>query len=274
MKIALILAGQPRFYKEVFPTIRKHILDKYDCDVYAHAWWDKNDEVDKLHASAWIDTSRIKIDKDFSSTFIKLYNPTKFLFEPPLFDITDETKDKFVDKLKKMYPMKNGCDNLYRSENMLGAISRFFSIDKVFNLVEWEKNYEWIVFWRYDLRPDIFPDLSKLNKKVLYAYSDYHCTWCNRDEMDWPHNHSFIDTGFILHPEHKHILNIKNFYFNECIRDELVCNNGKWIYKITTPETIWGLNVWFHGVETIILPNNIFSASLIRGMDEYGELAV
>jgi hypothetical protein len=272
MKIALLLSGQPRLYEEVFPHIKKHILDVYDCDVYAHAWWDEAESRDVVHRSPWSQSYKFDVDKQFPIKFNNLYNPKKFQIDKPIFDSTEDSQNIFIESLKKLYPTTNGCDVLYENKDMLGVIHKFISIEKVFNMVDWDENYDWIVFWRYDLRPDVFPDLTILNEEVLYAYTDYWCSWCDRDNRAWPDNHGFIDTGFILHPNCKHALNIKNFYFDECIKNNLLCSEShQWKHR-PIPETVWSLNVWYNKIKTVMLPSKYFSASLIRRIDEYGDL--
>ena len=34
MKIAIIISGLPRCYKEGYEELKKWFLDKYDCDIY------------------------------------------------------------------------------------------------------------------------------------------------------------------------------------------------------------------------------------------------
>jgi hypothetical protein len=274
MKVAFLLSGQPRLYEEVFPTIKQKILDIYDCDVYAHAWWtDDMEKVNNTHLSPWSKQNKhnYKFDKDFPNKFISMYNPVKFLVEPPLFDDTTESKNNFIEMLKSTFPTGNGCEDLYSTESMLGTIHKFFSVDKVYNLVDWNNNYDWIVYWRYDQRPNVFPDLNKLEEKTLYAYTDPWCTFCNRETEPYPYNYNFIDTVFILHPTIKKLLDIKNFYFTECIKNNLMCTSDGWKYQ-AVPETVWALNAWFHNLKSIMLPNNIFCTSLIRKIDEYGNL--
>ena len=41
MKIALTISGQPRRYRNGFKELKRWFLDRYDIDVYLHAWQDK-----------------------------------------------------------------------------------------------------------------------------------------------------------------------------------------------------------------------------------------
>tara|TARA_R100001163_G_C5068190_1_gene208135 strand:+ start:3376 stop:3552 length:177 start_codon:yes stop_codon:yes gene_type:complete len=47
MKIALQFSGQPRFIEDkiCYISIKNNILDKYDCDVFCHFWWDENPDL-------------------------------------------------------------------------------------------------------------------------------------------------------------------------------------------------------------------------------------
>jgi hypothetical protein len=38
MKIAVQLFGHLRTYKKCFPALKKHLLSKYDCDIFIHSF--------------------------------------------------------------------------------------------------------------------------------------------------------------------------------------------------------------------------------------------
>ena len=38
MKIAIQLFGHLRTYKKCLPALKKHLLNKYDCDIFMHTW--------------------------------------------------------------------------------------------------------------------------------------------------------------------------------------------------------------------------------------------
>ena len=46
MKVALLFFGQARFIDSPlsYNSIKEHLLDKYDVDIFAHTWWTENEE--------------------------------------------------------------------------------------------------------------------------------------------------------------------------------------------------------------------------------------
>ena len=40
MKVAVCISGLPRNYEQGFKELKKWFLNKYDCDVYIHTWYD------------------------------------------------------------------------------------------------------------------------------------------------------------------------------------------------------------------------------------------
>ena len=38
MKVAICISGQPRNYEQGFKELKRWFLDRYDIDVYLHAW--------------------------------------------------------------------------------------------------------------------------------------------------------------------------------------------------------------------------------------------
>ena len=46
LKVALLFSGQPRYLDNPYPrsSHKKHIIDRYDTDVFCHTWWDKENE--------------------------------------------------------------------------------------------------------------------------------------------------------------------------------------------------------------------------------------
>lgn len=42
MKVALCLSGQPRMFKSSYQSLKNHILDNYDCDIFIDTWKFKN----------------------------------------------------------------------------------------------------------------------------------------------------------------------------------------------------------------------------------------
>ena len=77
MKVAVCISGQPRNYKKGFLEIKKWFLDKYDCDVYIHTWYDTKSIFetghDYLEKKSFKNASRIlRIEKQNMKTMILL----------------------------------------------------------------------------------------------------------------------------------------------------------------------------------------------------------
>jgi hypothetical protein len=88
MKIALLISGQPRRYREGYQELKKWFLDKYDIDVYLHAW--KDTEFKKYD---FFNESKVQktyeVSEDLYQDLLDWYQPKGYLFEPSIeFDST------------------------------------------------------------------------------------------------------------------------------------------------------------------------------------------
>lgn len=88
MKIALLISGQPRRYREGYQELKKWFLDKYDIDVYLHAW--KDTEFKKYD---FFNESKVQktyeVGDDLYQNLLDWYQPKGYLFEPSIeFDST------------------------------------------------------------------------------------------------------------------------------------------------------------------------------------------
>lgn len=83
MKFALMLYGQPRFIKESFEFGWKKIIDKYNCDVYIHAWFDDTWINKTLPHYVLHKSVSDSITYETLTDIIRLYKPKSFIYEPP-----------------------------------------------------------------------------------------------------------------------------------------------------------------------------------------------
>ena len=85
MKVALLFSGQPRYvYSSAYLTIKSQLLDKYDCDVFVHCWWD-GDTTEKMVASPWSHTPQGFAPNGQELRHIQeLYQPKRFITSPSL----------------------------------------------------------------------------------------------------------------------------------------------------------------------------------------------
>ena len=49
MKVAICISGLPRNYEQGFKELKKWFLNKYDCDVYIHTWYDTTSVFETCH---------------------------------------------------------------------------------------------------------------------------------------------------------------------------------------------------------------------------------
>lgn len=75
MKMAILLSGQPRSINTCYESLKKFYLDKYDCDIFIHTWFD-----DKFPSSIY-------------GEYINLYKPVRFFGEKQIIFDSQGIKD-------------------------------------------------------------------------------------------------------------------------------------------------------------------------------------
>jgi len=136
MKIAICLSGQARNFKQSYNSLKTHLLDKYDCDVYFHAWKTPHFESTNF---GFGNTQYTLTDSDYND-LIQLYNPKKYIIEKPI--VFDASGYK--------------CP-IWR-QPLNNTLSMFYSIYKSIQLVD--EKYDYIVRTRFDI------DYSKFNLEL------------------------------------------------------------------------------------------------------------
>jgi len=159
MKVALGFFGQPRIYQHYHSgRIIERIIDRYQADVYCHAWWSKEET---NYSDAKGNTYSVGTDVDVGLE--QLYSPKKLLIEPSI-QLMDG--DLVLDEVY----MQHGKD--YRRAKQCPSspvyMSGLLSQKRLYALVDWEQ-YDWIIRWRYDADPEAFPDLTKLPCGKMYV---------------------------------------------------------------------------------------------------------
>ena len=162
MKIAIIISGLPRCYKEGYEELKKWFLDKYDCDIYIHTWYDTKTIFKTGH--------NFSLNKDYKFTeedyqnILELYQPKNYTFQKPIpFDVNG-----IISKL---------------GVKLNVSLSSFYSLQHSFNLIkESGIEYDYIIRTRFDLKftdyisPEcvFLKDISLLNPNQLnyFQYSD------------------------------------------------------------------------------------------------------
>lgn len=263
MKLAFLLSGQPRFYKETFPSIQEKILSKYDCDVYAHAWWSRDEVNEPQYLPSWsLKNPPFTLDIDFVDTFKTLYNPKNYLIEKSLIrgSHTEPDFDEFLNTLTDKYPTHNVSK--YIEHEMAAPLHKLISTHRATELIDWNINYDWIVMWRYDAIPINFPNLYEITEQALHSCSDRLSTFA--DHTNLPYSH-FIDVGWILHPSHKEIFNIIQF-FTDFVNGKLyIPIVEERCIRLRSIEAFWALYAHYLNIPVVNHSYEKFGISINRG---------
>jgi hypothetical protein len=136
MKIAICISGQARNFKQSYTSLKTHLLDKYDCDVYFHTWKTTNFESTNF---GFGNNQYLLIDNDYND-LTQLYQPKKYDIEKPiLFDASGYKCPIW------RQPLNN-------------TLSMFYSIYKSIQLIE--ETYDYVIRTRFDI------DYSKFNLEL------------------------------------------------------------------------------------------------------------
>lgn len=160
MKIAVCISGQPRNYEQGYYELKKWFLDRYDCDVYIHAWKDTQSSVKTSHPFAK-SKNYIFTEEDYSK-ILDLYQPINHYFQPPIVFDTHDIRGETLG---------------YKLNDLLSAA---YSRQACYNLLEEsEKEYDLVIRTRFDLQftdyisPEciFLKDLNLLDPNKLNAFS-------------------------------------------------------------------------------------------------------
>lgn len=136
MKIAICISGQARNFKQSYESLKTHLLDKYDCDIYFHTWKSINFESTNFGFGNNIYSLT---DNDYKD-LIQLYKPKNYIIEKPIVFDASEYKCPIWRQ-----PLNN-------------TLSMFHSIYKSIQLIE--ETYDYVIRTRFDL------DYSKFNLEL------------------------------------------------------------------------------------------------------------
>ncbi len=190
MKIALCLYGQPRNLYQGYENIKREILDKYDTDVFLHAWsTDKN-----YITSQWrpIDTEPSNIND-----IIKLYNPVKYIFNSPMIFDCDTSLP--------------GYQNTPHKSNINNILSQFYSRKSVRDLLCLNNKYDFVIMIRYDIIIKKLPNLFEIDKNKLYFAPDH-------PERPYVFNDNIIILSL------NNFINLMNIDIHDCNKNGVILN--------------------------------------------------
>ena len=142
MKIALCLSGQPRSYKKAHEYIKKNLLDKYNVDVFAHAWRPQ--------------LGRMIVFDEISS----LYNPVQFIMDEAL----PETINSDLIVPNASHPA-NFCTSMFYSIHRANDF-------RVREEAKKDRKYDFVVRCRFDLALNKVIDFSSLERGKIYVSKD------------------------------------------------------------------------------------------------------
>ena len=172
MKVALAFYGQPRYVKNphILESYKKFYLDRYDCDVFCHMWWGKNQRYD---VSSWAECNGQMITPDSYNYIVENYKPEIIEDEEPKSFSFDGTTKEYIDKVftGKLHHPKHG--QIWCEKNYSNILSQLYSIQKSSELVnayseESKTNYDFIVMARYDTILLGVPDLEKCDASKMH----------------------------------------------------------------------------------------------------------
>jgi len=106
MSVALILTGHLRCWEQVFPNTKEVILDRYQPDVFIHAWdeqawWDPHSKEGFVANSPKIDVEAVK----------KTYNPVNIVVEN--FESYRADFESHAEKFEKNYHVKRNIISMF-----------------------------------------------------------------------------------------------------------------------------------------------------------------
>lgn len=121
MKVAILIPGQPRSIKSGYETLKKFYLDKYECDIFIHTWFDK-----KFPASIY-------------GEMIELYQPKKIIIEEQIiFDKYGRQDPKWK------YPLQSILSQYY-SVYMVNQLKSLYEESQLFK-------YDFVIRSRSDIK--------------------------------------------------------------------------------------------------------------------------
>lgn len=181
MKVAVCISGLPRSYKPGFVELKKWFLDKYDCDVYIHTWYDTKTVYETGHR--FVDKAYYTFTKEDYNNILELYQPKDYCFQKPIpFDVNEI----------------QGPELGYKLHNILSAA---YSAHSCFELVkESGIEYDIIVRYRFDLyfTDMVMPECQFLTDITQLDLSKVNVFAYDKDEDGHPTRVREIDDIFAV----------------------------------------------------------------------------
>lgn len=157
IKVALCLFGQPRFIESMksIDSHKKHIIDKYNVDVFCHTWI--YNEGEYYDSGDWTQNIKSAATNKSIDLIIEHYNPKFYDFEfKKNLKVDDSDLYKVVDKRN------------FNENNERAVLSHLYSMSKSIDLISDINQYDFIILSRYDNFIYDFPDLYNLDNNRIY----------------------------------------------------------------------------------------------------------
>ena len=158
MKVAVQISGQGKDFKNVYSTLKEHLLDKLgDYDIFIHNW-----DTDKRKVS-WCGDEKIKVSDDNFKEMLDIFKPKKYLRE-----CFDEFYENSYLEQKKDLCVKYGNNIFsYTSQNVIPQLYGWYKCNEIRKQYQNETNIEYDIIFK--IRADIFycdnviDNISQLN---------------------------------------------------------------------------------------------------------------
>lgn len=162
MKVALCLSGQYRSFRRCAESIKKHVIDPLDCDVFFHTWNEGRLDYHKMYQQRQQYAPLSEDDKEYALEILK---PVSHIFEP-------DREFDYAHYENAINSSKRHCAWPYRS-----IMSMFYSIqqaDLLRRKHEEENNfqYDYVIRSRFDLMYKIEIPEEWFDPNTIHTPSD------------------------------------------------------------------------------------------------------
>jgi hypothetical protein len=159
VKIALQFYGHLRTFQDCFPSIKKFILDRYDCDVFIHTWDTLEHNTKTWHQSADKKKSKASVDKKVISHIQQLYKPKKLKIDSQ--DFIDEAGFLGLDGPESGIS-KSGIKYMLYSQLAANELRKEYE-------QEHNISYDYVIVTRPDIKLLDEFDISKYQHEFTFA---------------------------------------------------------------------------------------------------------
>jgi hypothetical protein len=150
MKVAILISGQPRNFRQGYEELKRAYLDRYECDIFLHTWKDTAFTATQFFHDRPV--NQYNLDVGWETELLDLYKPINAIFDPP-----------------KTFDTNNITDPVWR-QPLQNTKSMFYSIQQAFNLTN--VGYDVYIRTRFDLRYEKSTlELASFDLNKLYLWN-------------------------------------------------------------------------------------------------------